>query len=141
MDNLEPMSGVLSDLPNLTVFVDSAPRGTIEARDWERWNVDMEYTNWWWMTLQRDDGVWVEDSTRVELAAPSLEQLIEMTRQAIDLLLGMKHPTIRFEAARDVTAGEDPPDVEDGETSALFRQVDELVSKALLAAGGREGGG
>lgn len=126
-------AGRFASIPNLRILVDGRPRGIIETRDYERWEADGTYSNWWWITLRRDDGIWVEGSATEEFVAPTMEELEAKTRKVVDVLLARKGTTLTFEAIKgdELPERELPPeggeDPEDGSTSEVFAQVDALV--------------
>ncbi|HYE79954.1 MAG TPA: hypothetical protein VEI97_18385, partial [bacterium] len=126
-------TGHFDSLPNLRVLVDGQPRGVIETRDYDRLDPTGPVGNWWWVTLRRDDGVWVEGSVSQELVADSVEELEAKTRRVIEALLANRTGTLSFEPipgpipARELPP-DDGPEPEDAETSELFRAVDEVVS-------------
>lgn len=129
----EPASGYFSKLPNLLIKIGGEVRGAIETRDWERWAPDAPYTNWWWITLRRDDGVWVEGSCSEELSAQSLEGLEAATADAIARLQAVGG-VLTFEKLQGNYEDPEPPEAEDGDTSELFRQVDQLCTRAIRSA-------
>jgi len=126
-----PTSGTFADLPNLRILVDYVPRGTIETRDYEQWDPEGPFTNWWWLTLQRDDGVWVEDSCQIELAADSVEALQLKTAATIKALLAATHAHYSFTAMPGPFEEPEPPDAEDGATSVAFAEIDNLCGAAI----------
>ncbi|MEO7994767.1 MAG: hypothetical protein ABI743_10250 [bacterium] len=130
MTDLAP-SGAFETIPNLRILVDGKHRGTIDTRDWERWEPETPLTNWWWITCLLDDGSWVEDSCSIELKGATLEELEERTRRAVEALIALKHPEVKFEALKTPIADDIPDDAGEGSTSMLFGTVDRLVCAAL----------
>lgn len=126
-----PTSGAFKNLPNLRIHWDHVPIGTIETRDYEQWDPAGPLTNWWWITLRRDDGIWVEGSTSLELAADSKEALEVRTDAAIKLLLAAQHPHLSFTTLPGPLNEPEPPEAEDGDTSTMFMAVDALCVAAI----------
>ena len=123
-------AGHFERIPNLKILVDGRARGWLEMGDYEAWTEESEVSNWFWITLERDDGVWLEGSPTAELTAPDLTTLEARTKQVIELLTGAREGPIGFQPTKEQVADPDPEPI-DPAGSILFEEVDALVSAAV----------
>ena len=131
---LDYEAGHFETLPNLDIVIDGKRRGYVDVRDFERWDSEGGLSNWWWVTLRRDDGVWIEGSVSEELTAGSVDQLQAMTRTAIQVLTDSRaEGNISFYPTKKPFTDPDP-EPEDDPHSILFQQVDALLSAAVRHA-------